>query len=102
MSSKPGPEETLSSKEEPDWVSLGLDPSLSTQFCLACQLQCLDLGKQSADEYTRELRWYQCSGCGRQFSIITGPARMPELTSELPECDYHYHEQKRGKKRIRK
>ena len=68
------------SGEEPDEAPLGLDPSLSDHLCPHCGAQCLDLGQEAADEFTRASRWYQCSSpsCKFQFKIITAPARKQE------------------------
>lgn len=67
-----------------DSLPMGLDPALSEQLCPRCHSACLDLGKESADEYTRAKQWYLCSasGCNYRFQIIIGPTKI-----QRPGCD---------------
>lgn len=74
----------MKSKTDDEWIPrdgeeqpeqpMGLDPQKSSRIC-RCGAQFLDLGKETATQYTRERRWYKCSGCGQMETEVIGPAR---------------------------
>ena len=61
--------------EEPEDVSLDLDPAHAESICSRCGGTVLDLGIEKPDKYCPERRWFKCASCLNVWSIIIGPAR---------------------------
>jgi hypothetical protein len=64
--------------EEPEDVSLDLDPAHAESICFRCGGTVVqDLGIENSDENCPKRRWFKCASCLNLWSVIIGPTREP-------------------------